>query len=488
MSESNLTAENKKSDSPRILFKPYYLVIPVLVALFILTYEDFLYNSIITPILYFLQTNHLIYIPSKDNISNIQDYNTYVFSRLMLNLILNFASLILIYFVFIKSKLLSSQVENKQYGIITTIKTFLSLFVIVTGILFLFTIIQTTYFPSVSVSSPYDSIFPTTPDYSMINLFLVILLVCIFAPVLEELIFRRILIPLLEGTGFISTFQAVIISATVFALIHSEADILGGSTFFAIAHFTSICILGTGLAAVYVATRNVKYTMFFHGLNNTLALVPQIINAYLYTDPNNPPDLLIYYGLFFLLLLIAGFVLLIIALVNHNDFMYPLKNQFKGTINKTKFILSIIAILGTQAVIFIVIPYLEDLLFNIMTDVLLKVIINALLYVVIFLGFVFVLKKNLTEIKSYASVQNKKLDVKINPYYQNYYPMNQPTMYTGPVNQPINTNQNQPQEQNQQLGAYSNQVTNKSINLCPECSRQIPENNVNFCPFCGFKF
>ena len=95
-------------------FSIKFILLPVLVALFIIAYEDFLNNVVIQPFLFLLQNNGLI--------TNLKSgTNEYTLIILLLNLILNFASLILIYFLFFRTKLLSKQVPNKQYGLGLTI-------------------------------------------------------------------------------------------------------------------------------------------------------------------------------------------------------------------------------------------------------------------------------------------------------------------------------------------------------------------------------
>ena len=460
----SLIGELDKNETTKGQFKFTYVLIPVLVSLFIIAYEDFLNNVFIQPFLYILKTNGLITLE--------KGTNEYVLFLLLLNLILNFASLILIYFVFFKTHLLSKQVQNKQYGLFTTIKAYLGLFALVIAIGFIFTAIKSIYFPNIPSTSPYESIFPTDSTYPLYNLFLVIILVCIFAPILEELTFRRIMIPLLEGSSYVSTSYAVVISASVFAFIHTEADLLDGSIYFAVVHFTSAFILGLGLAGIYVSTRNVKYSIFYHSMNNTFAIAATIITAYFVTDPNNPPLILMYFGLLTLIIILGGTIIVIISLLNLNKIKYPIVNQFKGSLEINKMIGIILLILSIQGIIFIVIPELEDQLFSVLTlNSSLKVVLNLIIYCGIFGFFIAILRKELPMVFAFGKVQNTELPVFVDHKYS--YMQNNPSYYYNPTDNPYNNPDN------------SSMIQKNTNVICPNCNNTIPANAVNFCPFCG---
>ena len=484
------------------------ILIPALVSLFIISYEDFLNNILIQPLIYILKVFSFYTLPSSGN-----DYITFV---LLVNLVLNFAALSLIYFLFFK-KTWAKQVANKNYGFTTTLKVYTGLFALVTGLGLLITSIIERLFPNISTTSPYDAIFPHDSCYSYLNLFLVLILVCVFAPILEETIFRRILIPLLEGSKVISTAFAVIISAAVFAFIHSEADLLDGSLYFAIVHFTSAFILGLGLASVYVTTRNVKYNIFYHSLNNALALGGTVIVAYYGTDPNNVSNVTILYGLFLLVFLLSGVLILVFYIFNLKKVFYPLKNQFQDKTTNSQKIFGLFTILVIQAIIFIIIPAFDGyVLNNILKDSVSKLVFNGGIYIITFLIFIFVLRRELNIILRQNSVINPPLEPYEQKMYRNYYnnqfnpqnPTNQNFSSLTPYNQysqqnmypnqpmyqnPYQNNQNlPPYSQNFQQQPYSNQqynqnAINQQTTTCPNCKTVIPAKDIKFCPACGFK-
>ena len=461
-----MTVEINKSEIQQNQFKFIYVLLPVLISLFIIAYEDFLYNVIVQPFLFLLNSFGFLNLE--------KGTNEYVLFILLANLILNFASLILIYFAFFKTNLLSKQVEHKQYGLSTTVKTYLSLFALVITIGLIVSTLKTIFFPNVPSTSPYDAILPSNPDYKYYNLFFAIILVCIFAPILEELVFRRILIPFLEGSLFVSTPYAIIVSASVFAFIHSESDLLDGSIYFAIIHFISAFILGLGLASIYTVTRNVKYSMIYHSINNSISMITTIINAYFVTDVNNPPAILGFFGLFILGVIIAGIVFIIIALFNRDKVLYPLINQFKGNLQLIQKIKALAIVLAIQAIIFIIIPFSEGEFFDVFNlgDTS-RVIINAALYILIFAFFVLFLRRNLPLVVQFGKVQNNELKTYEKAHYT-YYQPSQP--YSYPPSNPIYPN-------NENIPP----VGSNTPQFCGNCGTAIPVHDVQFCPNCGFK-
>lgn len=96
------------------------------------------------------------------------------------------------------------------------------------------------------------------------------------AAIFEELIYRRMLIPLLEGRGMSPT-AAVIASGLAFALIHVPNDVINGSLGYVISHFITTFTLGLFFGFIYVFTRNVIFPMIIHGFTNTIAFSELIL-------------------------------------------------------------------------------------------------------------------------------------------------------------------------------------------------------------------
>ena len=110
-----------------------------------------------------------------------------------------------------------------------------------------------------SLTNPVES--ATVGQSVWVNLFFVALL----APVLEELVFRKLLcdrlLPLGEG-------YAVVLSAAIFGLVHGN--------FF---QFFYAFALGAFFAIIYVKTGRIRYTIFYHIIVNLLGgvLAPWIL-------------------------------------------------------------------------------------------------------------------------------------------------------------------------------------------------------------------
>ena len=238
---------------------------------------------------------------------------------LYLNLILNVATIILMLFaIWILIKLsilkLNPQKPNENFGIKETAYSYLIAF----SIVYVFGIIMTTLtsFTKEIPESSYESITLVPENLTIINIVLLFLLLSVLAPIFEELVFRRLLIPMLEG-GY-GTFGALIISAIIFGLIHTDNDLINGNTLFAFFHLINAVILGLGIGFVYILTRNIIYPILFHGFNNFLPFITQLILAFLDIDINAEIDpnriseysVLFIVSIFILLQVILGLVII----------------------------------------------------------------------------------------------------------------------------------------------------------------------------------
>ncbi|MFW9831345.1 MAG: lysostaphin resistance A-like protein [Candidatus Thorarchaeota archaeon] len=96
------------------------------------------------------------------------------------------------------------------------------------------------------------------------------------AAIFEELIFRRMLIPLLEMRGMAPT-AAVITASLGFAFVHVPNDIINGSLGYVISHFISTFTIGVFLGLIYVFTRNVLFPIILHGFINSIAFTELIL-------------------------------------------------------------------------------------------------------------------------------------------------------------------------------------------------------------------
>jgi membrane protease YdiL (CAAX protease family) len=136
----------------------------------------------------------------------------------------------------------------------------------------------------------------------LISPFTILLLlapIVVGAPLFEELVYRRILIPLLEERGM-SPSGAVFASSLFFTLLHAPTDILNGNFTGTVVHLLSVLFLAFALGISYIKTRNILYPMIIHGGVNaisTLAIVVQYNS-----------ELSLVYEVFILILVIVGFL------------------------------------------------------------------------------------------------------------------------------------------------------------------------------------
>jgi membrane protease YdiL (CAAX protease family) len=160
-----------------------------------------------------------------------------------------------------------------------------------------------------STASPYEAISPTVAlTVDPLYLLLFFLVLTVGAPVLEELIFRRTLIPLLERRG-LGQLWTLIISSLIFSLRHTPADLLAGSLGFAILHIFVTLPGGLLLGFLYLRTRNVFWPILLHALTNGMSAIAQIAEVR-YTELNET-FLVMIFGLWAMIAIMVGLGLML---------------------------------------------------------------------------------------------------------------------------------------------------------------------------------
>lgn len=90
-----------------------------------------------------------------------------------------------------------------------------------------------------------------------------VLIVVVFAPILEEIIFRKILFgEIYKRTNF---FVAVLISALVFGAVHGD-----------FLHLLQYFVMGVVFAALYVQTKRIIVPIITHSLMNLMVVIIQL--------------------------------------------------------------------------------------------------------------------------------------------------------------------------------------------------------------------
>lgn len=151
--------------------------------------------------------------------------------------------------------LIYGQVSLKTKAIVTKAKV--SDFVKFFPLFFVFFIVMDVWTFYIKLPSFSDSIFKDQINQNPILFFVTIV---IFAPILEELIFRGVILSYLLRHK--SEWAAILFSAFLFGLIHLSPD----QIFFAF-------FAGIFLGYVYIKSKNILVPIFFHALNNAINFV-----------------------------------------------------------------------------------------------------------------------------------------------------------------------------------------------------------------------
>ena len=253
------------------------------------------------------------------------DNNQAVMSVILTILLIDIAGLALIFFTI--KKVPATPPEKKPFGV---------------GQFFLY-LLMTAGLTLVGAVIGYlvQNIFPdgTSTDVSAIvsgiNPALRIFAVCILAPIVEELIFRKFLIDRLVKHG---EFLAILISGLTFGLFHGN---------FQQSFFTAF--VGCLWAYVYIRTGNIRNTIFLHMAMNTctgcitLGIFEKVAKTGLFDMSDDPavlaeammanPEMLGYavlmvlWFLFLILLMIAGLIVFIVRLAKKKFYLQPVENE-----------------------------------------------------------------------------------------------------------------------------------------------------------------
>ena len=129
----------------------------------------------------------------------------------------------------------------------------------------------------------------TTPS-NMTEFFMLLLAVCVIAPVLEEILFRGIIMKLLAPYGF---FIAALISSIAFAMLH-----LSPTGFFV------ILFLGVVMAVIRYISGSIFACMVFHAMNNFFSVMQLIFKDQIEVIGNVYVIFIIITGLIFPLIML----------------------------------------------------------------------------------------------------------------------------------------------------------------------------------------
>ncbi|MFX1320535.1 MAG: lysostaphin resistance A-like protein [Promethearchaeota archaeon] len=195
----------------------------------------------------------------------------YIILNLFILFLSQFIGAFMIYFVFIplfKAK----DAENPPFTLFNSFRTILLICVTLTIVVSINFILYYVFgLLDLNPQSGYTTILLSLEHLANpLNILIYYLPLTIGAAVYEELIYRRLLIPLLEQRGM-SPSPAVLSSSLLFALAHLPDDLMSANFAGTIMHISTVFIIGIALGFIYILTRNVFYAILIHGVLNFIS-------------------------------------------------------------------------------------------------------------------------------------------------------------------------------------------------------------------------
>ena len=195
----------------------------------------------------------------------------YIITNLLIAFISQVIGAFIVYFILIPL----FKVKNSEYRNLTLFNSLRTIFLIcatftlITSINFGFVYIFN-LFGYIPQSGYINTLLNAGHLANPLNILIYYLPLTIGAAVYEELIYRRLLIPLLEQRGM-SPSPAILTSSLLFTLAHLPDDLLSANLTGTIMHITAVFFIGIALGLIYFMTRNVLYPIIIHGIVNFIS-------------------------------------------------------------------------------------------------------------------------------------------------------------------------------------------------------------------------
>ncbi|MFX1513718.1 MAG: type II CAAX prenyl endopeptidase Rce1 family protein [Promethearchaeota archaeon] len=235
---------------------------------------------------------------------------------------------------------------------------------------------------STQQETPYDRYL----EGEAVSTFLFFIVLVIVAPISEEIIYRGLLMRLLDDRGF-SPFGTIVLSSLIFAAVHTEADITAGTFNYAITHFFGTFCIGLTLAAAYRYTKNLGVPILIHAINNGFAGISMLaIQGDYSVETEN--TILSILGMVILSMIVAFFIILYLDRKSIPILLSDLNSGLKNVLNAEGAF-----IFGFVALVAIVIPVSFDWISDIAE---LSSISSTVIWIVINLIILIVSLKGLT--------------------------------------------------------------------------------------------
>lgn len=158
-----------------------------------------------------------------------------------------------------------------------------------------------------------------------LNIIIYYLPLTIGAPMFEELLYRRTLIPMLEKRGM-APFTAVLSSSIVFSIAHLPNDLVNGNVYGGIMHCLGVFYISISLGFIYILTRNILFPIIIHSAINFISFSGPLIGAL------ESEILFLSYNIVVISIAIIGFGILIYCIWRYfgrssTDWVIVLKNK-----------------------------------------------------------------------------------------------------------------------------------------------------------------
>jgi membrane protease YdiL (CAAX protease family) len=201
----------------------------------------------------------------------------YVITNLLILFISQIIGALIVYFVLIPL----FKAKNTEFHRVTSLNSMRTILIIcgtITlvasinfGLIFIFRL-----FGLIPQSGYFNIILNTSHLANPLNILIYYLPLTVGAAVYEELIYRRLLIPILEQRGM-SSSPAILSSSLLFALAHLPDDLMSANPTGTIIHISAVFFIGISLGLIYVLTRNILYSIIIHGIINFISFSEPLV-------------------------------------------------------------------------------------------------------------------------------------------------------------------------------------------------------------------
>ncbi|TFG11840.1 MAG: CPBP family intramembrane metalloprotease [Promethearchaeota archaeon] len=232
---------------------------------------------ILSPILlYFIQNciNTIMFT------GNIVMNNDLLIQSLSITFISHIIAILLVYFVIIP--LVDVKTIDKKPIFIKEIGTTILLLFITVSVVFIINLgfkYIINFFNLNPISGYSGIILNSTQASNPLNVIIYFLPFTIGAPIFEELVYRRTLLPLMEKRGM-SSFVAIIVISVIFAVAHFPNDLVNGNLYGGIVHIVGVFFISISLGISYVLTRNIIFPIIIHSLINLISFSGPLITVF----------------------------------------------------------------------------------------------------------------------------------------------------------------------------------------------------------------